>query len=414
MVRRSLGPLQPGFLMTSFDRRSTDDANAALRGGASRRAADGRAIDTIKGEAKGPFPGLAVDHLSHRYGAVTVVDDVSFQVPPGEVHCLMGPSGCGKTTTLRLVAGLEKLQAGTIDLAGRRLADPSLAVPPEARQIGLMFQDLALFPHLTIAENVAFGLRRLTPAERRARAHQLIDMVGMARHSTKYPSQLSGGEQQRIALARALAPRPRLMLLDEAFSALDASLRAEIRGEALHILKEAKVPTLLVTHDPEEAIVAGDRVHVMQEGRLVQSGPPDALYKHPANEFVANFFGPTVRFEAKMRGGLAWTPLGMIAAPVHADGTPVSVVFRAEAVQLRPDYNGTGHAGQVVACRRMGPACDLSIKLETGSTIRVRKPIETPHHIGMRMGIDIDQRYTFVFRHEDAPSTAAASQAQAA
>jgi iron(III) transport system ATP-binding protein len=341
--------------------------------------------------------GLVVEHLSHRYGPVAVVDDVSFAVPPGEIHCLMGPSGCGKTTTLRLVAGLEAVQQGTIDLGGRRLADPSLMVPPEARQIGLMFQDLALFPHLTIVENVAFGLRRQSGAERRARAHELIAMVGMARHAAKYPHQLSGGEQQRIALARALAPRPCLMLLDEAFSALDASLRAEIRGEALHILKEARVPTLLVTHDPEEAIVAGDRVHVMQEGRLVQSGPPDALYKHPANDFVANFFGPTVRFEARIKGGLAWTPLGMIAAPVHADGTPVSVVFRAEALQLRPDFNGPGHAGQVVACRRMGPACDLSIKLETGSTIRVRKPIETPHHIGMRMGIDIDQRYTFVF-----------------
>lgn len=380
----------------------------------SHSTADPEPLPLVRAKSR-PVPasgagqdGLGVAHLSHRYGAVTVVDDVSFAVPAGEVHCLMGPSGCGKTTTLRLVAGLETVQAGTIDLAGQRLADPSRSMPPEARQIGLMFQDLALFPHLTIAENVAFGLRRQSAAERQARARELIEMVGMSRHAAKYPHQLSGGEQQRIALARALAPRPRLMLLDEAFSALDASLRAEIRGEALHILKEANVPTLLVTHDPEEAIVAGDRVHVMQEGRLVQSGPPDALYKHPVNEFVANFFGPTVRFDASMRGGLAWTPLGMIAAPVHADGTPVSVVFRAEALQLRPDYNGKGHAGQVVACRRMGPACDLSIRLETGSTIRVRKPIETPHHIGMRMGIDIDQRYTFVFAKDEAGTKRAA------
>ena len=341
--------------------------------------------------------GLCVAHLSHHYGSVQVVDDVSFAIPPGEVHCLMGPSGCGKTTTLRLIAGLEKVQSGTIDLAGRRLAGPSHVLPPEARQIGLMFQDLALFPHLTIAENVTFGLRRMSAAERRARAAELIDMVGMTRHAAKYPSQLSGGEQQRIALARALAPRPRLMLLDEAFSALDASLRAGIRNETLQILKAANVPTLLVTHDPEEAIVAGDHVHVMQEGRLIQSGPPDDLYRRPANEFVANFFGPIVRFDAKVKGGLAWTPLGMIAAPVHDDGRPVSVVFRAEALDLRPDYNGTGHAGQVVSCRRMGPSCDLSIKLETGSTITVRKPIETPHHIGMRMGFAIDERYTFVF-----------------
>ena len=354
--------------------------------------------------------GLGVAHLSHSYGPVRVVDDVSFAVPPGEVHCLMGPSGCGKTTTLRLIAGLEKVQSGTIDLAGERLAGPSHLVPPEARQIGLMFQDLALFPHLTIAENVTFGLRRMSAAERRKRAAELIDMVGMTRHAAKYPSQLSGGEQQRIALARALAPRPRLMLLDEAFSALDASLRAGIRNEALQILKAANVPTLLVTHDPEEAIVAGDHVHVMQEGRLIQSGPPDDLYRRPANEFVANFFGPIVRFDTNVKGGLAWTPLGMIAAPVHDDGRPVSVVFRAEALDLRPDYNGTGHAGQVVSCRRMGPSCDLSIKLETGSTITVRKPIETPHHIGMRMGFAIDERYTFVFP-KDAGDARTAAQA---
>jgi iron(III) transport system ATP-binding protein len=392
---------------------SSQDLPAADTAPATRPSAAARPVPARSAQTRDDArtAGLEVAHLSHRYGAVTVVNDVSFDVPAGEVHCLMGPSGCGKTTTLRLIAGLEKLQAGTIDLAGRRLADAQRVLPPEARQIGLMFQDLALFPHLTIVENVAFGLRRLPAAARRARAHELIEMVGMARHAAKYPSQLSGGEQQRIALARALAPRPRLMLLDEAFSALDASLRAGIRSEALAILKEANVPTLLVTHDPEEAIVAGDRVHVMQEGRLIQSGPPDALYKHPANEFVANFFGPIVRFDAKMRGGLAWTPLGMIAAPMHDDGTPVSVVFRAEALELRPDYNGTGHAGQVVACRRMGPSCDLSIRLETGSTIIVRKPIETPHHIGMRMGIDIDQRYTFVFAK---PGNAANSSAEAA
>lgn len=357
------------------------------------RPATGARPATVAASAQ----GLVVRGLRHRYGGIAVVDDVSFDVPRGQVHCLMGPSGCGKTTTLRLIAGLEALQEGTIDLAGRRLADDSRTVPPEARRIGLMFQDLALFPHLTVAENVGFGLRRLAGKQRGSRVAQLLEMVGMGRHRAKYPHQLSGGEQQRIALARALAPQPDLMLLDEAFSALDASLRADIRAEALAILKSAGVPTLLVTHDPEEAIVAGDRVHVMQDGRLIQSGAADDLYKHPVNAFVANFFGPTVRFAAKVKGGLAWTPLGMIAAPTHPDGTPVSVVFRAEALGLRPDYRGSGHAGQIVACRRMGPACDLSIKLETGSTIKIRKPVETPHHIGMRMGVDIDQRYTFIF-----------------
>lgn len=361
--------------------------------------------------ATGISGDLVVTGITHRYGATLAVDGVSVTVPRGEVHCLMGPSGCGKSTILRLVAGLETLQAGSISLGDRVLADGRVSVPPEARGIGLMFQDLALFPHLTVAENVVFGLRRLSAAARSARSRTLLDMVGMERHAHKYPHQLSGGEQQRIALARALAPQPRLMLLDEAFSALDASLRAEVRAETLRILEDAGVPTLLVTHDPEEAIVAGDRVHVMQAGKLIQSGPPDELYKRPVNEFVANFFGPTVRFEAKTRGGLAWTPLGMIAAPTQPDGSPVSVVFRAEALQLRPDYNGTGQAGQVVACRRMGPACDLSLALETGSVIKIRKPVETPHHIGMRMGVDIDQRYTFVFPQEEVAREDAAAAA---
>jgi len=354
---------------------------------------------------------LVIEGVVHRYGATLAVDRVSLTVPEGEVHCLMGPSGCGKSTMLRVVAGLEKLQVGSVTLGGRRLAGGGVNVPPEARGIGLMFQDLALFPHLTVAENVAFGLRRLAAAERLNRARALLDMVGLQSHATKYPHQLSGGEQQRVALARALAPQPRLMLLDEAFSSLDASMRAAVREETLAILETAGVPTLLVTHDPEEAIVAGDRVHVMQAGRLIQSGRPDELYKHPVNEFVANFFGPTLRFEAKTRGGLAWTPLGMIAAPTQPDGTPVSVVFRAEALQLRPDYNGEGQAGQVIACRRMGPACDLSLQLDSGSTIKVRKPIETPHHIGMRMGVDIDQRYTFVFPQSDALPAAASAAA---
>jgi iron(III) transport system ATP-binding protein len=354
---------------------------------------------------------LVIEGIVHRYGSTLAVDRVSLTVPKGEVHCLMGPSGCGKSTILRVIAGLERLQAGSVTLAGRTLADGGSNVPPEARGIGLMFQDLALFPHLTVAENVGFGLRRLAATERMKRADALLEMVGLRRHAAKYPHQLSGGEQQRVALARALAPQPRLMLLDEAFSSLDASMRAAVREETLTILETAGVPTLLVTHDPEEAIVAGDRVHVMQAGRLIQSGRPDELYKHPVNEFVADFFGPTLRFEAKTRGGLAWTPLGMIAAPAQPDGTPVSVVFRAEALHLRPDYNGPGQAGQVVACRRMGPACDLSLKLDTGSTIKVRKPIETPHHIGMRMGVDIDQRYTFVFPQGEALPQAASAAA---
>jgi len=349
-------------------------------------------------------PGLVVEGLSHAFGATRVVEDIGFAVAPGEVHCLMGPSGCGKSTTLRLIAGLETLQAGRVKLDGELLAEPGHCLPPEQRRIGLMFQDLALFPHLTIEGNIAFGIRDLPRAERQRRVRRLLGVMDMAAHAEKYPHMLSGGEQQRVALARALAPQPRLMLLDEAFSALDASLRAEVRDEALGLLREARVPTLLVTHDPEEAVTAGDRVHVMQAGRLVQSGAPEALYANPANEFVANFFGPTLRFSGTVERGVVTTPLGLVAAPGFEDGRPVAVVFRAEAVNVIPDSaNGgpdsakSGIAGRVVSCRRMGPACNLAIQLDCGASITLRKPSETPHYEGMRIALDLDDRHAFVF-----------------
>ncbi|MCB2053611.1 MAG: ABC transporter ATP-binding protein [Geminicoccaceae bacterium] len=341
--------------------------------------------------------GLQVEHLSHAYDGRVVVRDVSLGVRPGEVHCLMGPSGCGKTTTLRLIAGLAPVQAGTLRLDGRLLAAPGSSVPCEQRRIGLMFQDLALFPHLTVAANIGFGVKRLGREVQRARVRELLALVGLEAHASKYPHMLSGGEQQRVALARALAPRPRLMLLDEPFSALDSTLRAGVREDILSLLREAGVPTLLVTHDPEEAITSGDRVHVMQDGALVQSAAPDELYRHPATEFVADFFGPTLKFVGHVKGGLINTPLGIVAAPDRPDGDGVDVLFRTEAVNLQPDYAGEGRFGHVVGCRRMGPACSIALALDDGSTIALRKPIETPHKIGMRMGFTIDERFAFVF-----------------
>ena len=386
--------------------------NAVLAAwGSPRRRAEGTELGVMRTavrEERGADPqvgagepGLEIEGLSHAYGGSQVVRNVALTVPRGEVHCLMGPSGCGKTTTLRLVAGLAPLQEGVIRLGGHMLAGPGFSIPCEQRRIGLMFQDLALFPHLTIAANVAFGIRALGKLERRERVSELLRLVDLEVHAEKFAHQLSGGEQQRAALARAMAPRPRLMLLDEPFSALDASLRADVREQILDLLRDAGVPTLLVTHDPDEAISAGDRIHVMQEGTVVQSAATDELYKHPANEFVANFFGPTLKFVSRVRGGLVPTPLGMVAAPERDDGEDVDVLFRTEAVHLRPDYRGDRHAGHVIGCRRMGPACNLSIRLDNGSVIALRKPSSVPHNIGTRMGFELDQRFAFVFKKSD-------------
>lgn len=343
--------------------------------------------------------GLSVEAISQSFGERRVVDEVSFSIAAGEVHCLMGPSGCGKSTTLRLIAGLLQLQSGQIRLDGEVLSDANTHRPCESRRIGLMFQDLALFPHLDLVANVAFGLRGVRQAARVERAMALLESVGMSAHAHRFPGDLSGGEQQRVALARALAPEPRLMLLDEPFSALDSALRADIRSETLSRLRDAGVPSLLVTHDPDEAITAGDVVHAMRNGRLIQSGSPDDLYRSPSSEQVAQWFGQVMSFQGEARAGIARTPLADIETKV-ADGTPVDVVIRAEAVRFKPDYEGSGAAGQIIDCRRMGPSCSIAVKVEQGPLLTLRVPSSTPHDIGMRVGFEVDPRLTFVFERQ--------------
>lgn len=341
-------------------------------------------------------PGLSVEALSHRYGAVEVLHEVGFAVPPGEVHCLLGPSGSGKSTCLRLIAGLEPLQQGRVMLDGAVLALPGREVAPEARRIGLMFQDVALFPHLTVAENVAFGLAGMPTAQRRARVLELLRAVDMERHAAKRPFALSGGEQQRVALARALAPEPRLMLLDEAFSALDPALRAEVRAVALGLLRERAVPTLLVTHDVDEAVREGDRVHVLEAGRLVQSGTPDELYSHPASPFVAGFFGPVLRLRARAGQGAALTAMGPVATPAASAGEPVEVVIRHRAIQLGPAAEAPLTA-TIAGCRRMGDTCRVALEREGLQIAGIDVPRHMPHEIGMQVGVRLDPRHVFVF-----------------
>jgi iron(III) transport system ATP-binding protein len=346
-----------------------------------------------------PDGGLRVADLGHRFGERRVVDRASLAIPRGEVHCLVGPSGCGKTTTLRLVAGLEEIQEGRIELNGRLLAEPGNALPPERRRVGLMFQDFALFPHLSVAENVAFGLAGASRREREARTSALLARVDMARHARSYPHTLSGGEQQRVALARALAPGPELMLLDEAFSALDTELRAAVREETMAVLREAGTPTLLVTHDAEEAIRVGDRVYAMQGGRIVQAGTPAELYARPANPFVAGFFGPVNRFPGRVQGGLVRTPVGWAAAPDLADGSRVEAVVRPEGIRLRepPPSGGGGLRARVTFRRDLGPLHVLRLGLPDGSTVKVRQIGEARVRPGDEVEIELDPRHLFVY-----------------
>ena len=338
---------------------------------------------------------LEVSGLTHRLGESLVLRDVGFRVEPGEVHALVGPSGCGKSTTLRLVAGLEPVQTGVVTISGEVVADDRLHVPPERRQVGLMFQDYALFPHLTVRRNVAFGLGRLAKRERDAQVEAWLARVGLPGHGERYPHQLSGGEQQRVALARAMAPGPSLMLLDEAFSNLDTHLREDLRTLVLELLRETGTPTVLVTHDADEAIRVADRMHVMRAGRLVQSGTPAEIYARPSDLFVCSFFGQASRFKGWAVGGRVSTPLGTVARPDLADGTAVDVVVRPDAARL---VQGPGDAQATVrAFRDLGPACVAELELADGWRISAHVPPGTAPLPGEEVALAVDPTHIFVF-----------------
>ncbi len=297
------------------------------------------------------MPLLAVSDLTKRFadGGVPVVRGLSFEVREGERFALLGPSGCGKTTALRLVAGLERADAGTVEVAGRVLTGPGAHVPPERRGIGLVFQDYALFPHLTVEQNVAFGLRRWSRAEARARVAELLKLVGMSGLERRHPHALSGGQQQRVALARALAPRPRLILLDEPFSGLDALFRGEVRARVREALAAEGQTALLVTHDQEEALSFADRLAVMQGGRIEQIGPPEEVYARPRTLFVAQFLGQTNLVLTDAHGLSGETPLGRLALHRPAEGT-VLVSIRPEHLALTAaPADPAALAGRVVA-----------------------------------------------------------------
>ncbi|MGS0893377.1 ABC transporter ATP-binding protein [Burkholderia stagnalis] len=254
---------------------------------------------------------LELDALCVAYdtpqGCRPVVDGLSLALPRGEIGCLLGASGCGKTTVLRAIAGFEPVRMGRIVLDGTPVAAPALDVPPERRRVGMMFQDYALFPHLSTADNVAFGLRRLPRAERRTRVAEMLDLVGLAESGDAYPHELSGGQQQRVALARALAPSPELLLLDEPFSNLDVNTRERLAFELRDILKRTGHTALLVTHNQAEAFAIADRIGVMRHGRLAQWDTPYRLHHHPASSFVADFVRHDAladeRARARARGG---------------------------------------------------------------------------------------------------------------
>jgi iron(III) transport system ATP-binding protein len=355
---------------------------------------------------------LTIERLSHAFGRQAVLRDVAFTVRPGEVVCLLGPSGCGKTTLLRLLAGLERLQAGRIMIGETVVADDRAAIdlPPERRSAGLMFQDYALFPHLTVFGNVAFGLAGSEALRRRWVADALA-RVGLTGSAEKYPHELSGGQQQRVALLRALAPRPSVLLLDEPFSGLDVMLRAQVREETLDLLKEQRHTALMVTHDPEEAMFMADRILVMDEGRIVQAGTPLETYFKPANAFVARHFGPCNLLTGRVLNGRVETPLGPFAAAHLKDGDPAQVMIRPEGLLLQPCANphAAGHRVRVATARLIGRSSILRLRCQVDGgqdlLLQARVPGTFIPDEGTPVMVTVDMNRAHVFARSpgDAP-----------
>ena len=341
---------------------------------------------------------LEFDQVQHAYNGTLSVNDVSFFVERGEVVSLLGPSGCGKTTLLRLAAGLEKPLSGCIRLDSHLLSDSQFAVPPEKRGIGYMFQDYALFPHLTVLQNVTFGLSNRGHESKR-RGLEVLEQVGIENATDAYPHELSGGQQQRVALARALAPNPAVILLDEPYAGLDSRLRERVRDEMLHVLKAANAVALMVTHDAEEAMFMSDRIVVLRGGAVVQTGRPVNLYCQPNSAFVAEFFGEVNRIEGFVKNKKIVTPLGDFDVPDGLiDGNQASVIIRHEALFIDPGSDGV--IAEVMETRLLGRASLIHLSIQDGRDdihLHARIPGFNSLEVGSQVRVRVDPDQAFVF-----------------
>ena len=335
-------------------------------------------------------PILSLESVVKDFGKTRAVDGISLTVDPGELIAVVGPSGCGKSTTLRMVAGLERPDAGRVHLAGRCVAGPGAWVPTERRKVGLVFQDHALFPHLSVQDNVGFGLPRRSPT-RGARIREVLDLVSMAPLAGRYPHELSGGEQQRVALARALAPGPPIVLLDEAFSSLDRGLRTQIRTDTVAILRHTRTAGILITHDRDEALATGDRVVIMRGGRIEQDATPDEAFHHPATRFVATFVGDAVFLPAERDAGMLHSEIAEMITPAGLGHGAVEIVARPHEVTL--DAGGPGK-GEVVAFEFQGAFVLYTVTLQSGLTVRSLQPHDVQFAVGTRVSVGLTRGIT--------------------
>ncbi len=362
-------------------------------------------------------PVLQLSGVHHAYGGRPTVEGIDLSLAAGTICCLLGPSGCGKTTVLRCIGGFEPLSGGSIHVDGQMVSGPGVHVPPERRRVGMVFQDYALFPHLTVADNVGFGIGR--SAADRERVRQLLATVGLEAAALRYPHELSGGQQQRVALARALAPRPRLLLLDEPFSNLDVELREQLAAEVRHVLKDSGTTAVFVTHDQNEAFVMADEIAVMADGRVQQFDTPYRLYHEPATRFVADFIGQGVFVKGRMLDeSRLRIALGEVSSPEPVrcaldgcncrPGSEVDVLLRPDDV-VHDDASPLRATVLHKAFR--GAQILYTLQIDSGERVLSMVPSHHNHRLGEPIGIRLDMDHLIVFPRDGAGHPAVASAA---
>lgn len=345
---------------------------------------------------------LTLENIHIEYGKTAVVHDVNLTVEDGQIGCLLGPSGCGKTTLLRAIAGFEPVTQGTIMLKDQIISSTNAHLPPEKRNIGMVFQDYALFPHLSIADNITFGIRKNSAKEKARRVAELLELVNLPGYEKRYPHELSGGQQQRIALARALAPQPRLLLLDEPFGSQDVELREMLAREVREILKREGMTAILVTHDQHEAFAMADEIGVLQAGRLQQWDSGYNLYHQPANQFVAGFIGQGAMIPGKVISyNTVSTLLGAVKGEVPLDcepSCPVDVLIRPDDIQLKE--GDAPRKAQVVSKVFRGAQYLYTLALADGSQILALTPSHQVHEPGETVSFDLDMQHLVILRKQ--------------
>ncbi len=334
---------------------------------------------------------LSLDGIAFSIGGRPILRNVSLQIRPREIVCLLGASGCGKTTLLRVAAGIERQSEGSVVVGGRVVADRNVYLPPEARRLGFVFQDLALFPHMRVVDNVAYGLGRVRRSDAVRRASVALEQVGLAGYDRSYPHQLSGGQQQRVALARALLPAPKVVLFDEPFSGLDRSLRDTVREDVLAVLRERAATAVIVTHDPEEALAMADRIALMRAGEIVQIGSSEEVWRWPIDLAAARVFSTVNAFHARVAGGLAETPVGRVPVGPRPDGEALTIAFRPEAIRVYPTDREAGVEVAVERRRFFGTHVELTARVGDVTLTLQADPYQVPHADTVRLVPDLRQ-----------------------